>query len=71
MPDNVVKLHDNEIVLNGKDYVIAWPDGRMVDTNYLSKHFKKLDKKFNLKDVHFHCLLRRIDGFTTRKKAIN
>lgn len=28
LPDNVVKLHDNEIVLNGKDYVIAWPDGR-------------------------------------------
>jgi integrase len=115
LPDNVVKLHDKEIVLNDKDFVIAWSDGRMADPNYLSKHFKKLVKKFNLKDVHFHCLrhsyatmllangeqlkivqenlghadikttdiythvieklkkksARRIDGFTTRKQAIN
>lgn len=37
-------------------FVFTWPDGRMVDPNYLSKHFKKLVRKLELKNVHFHCL---------------
>lgn len=67
LPLDVVKILKNQqakqreykgnvIDLNGEDYVFAWPDGRIVDPNYLSKHFKKLVKRLKLKNVHFHCL---------------
>jgi integrase len=46
----------NVIEITGEDYVFAWPDGRIVHPNYLSKHFKKLVKRYSQKDVHFHCL---------------
>jgi integrase len=46
----------NVIELNSEDYVFSWPDGRMIDPNYLSKHFKKLVEKVGSKDVHFHSL---------------
>jgi integrase len=62
LPDNVIKLHDNETGLNGEDYILSWPGGRMVDPNFLSKHFKKLVNKYNLKDVHFHCLRHYVES---------
>ncbi|MGE5417080.1 MAG: tyrosine-type recombinase/integrase [Acidobacteriota bacterium] len=42
-------------------FVFAWPDGRMVDPQYLSKHFKSLLQKLEkenpeYKDITFHSL---------------
>lgn len=38
-------------------YVFTWPDGRMVDPNYLSKLFKKLIRRHGFDDaLHFHNL---------------
>jgi len=46
----------NVIDLTGEEFVFAWPDGRMVDPRFLTKHFKKLIRRFKLKNVHLHCL---------------
>ncbi len=47
---NVVELH--------KDYfVFCWPDDRMVNPAFLTKHFKLLITKIKFhKDIHFHSL---------------
>lgn len=37
------------------NYVFAWPDGRMVDPQYLSKHFHKLALK-HVGDFNFHSM---------------
>jgi integrase len=62
LPDNVIKLHDNGNELNDEEFVFSWPDGRMIDPNFLSKHFKKLVKKLGFKDVHFHCLRHYVES---------
>jgi integrase len=50
------KIRGNIVELR-KDYnVFCWPDGRTVDPNYLTKHFKDLINKYHFKNVHFHCL---------------
>ena len=46
----------NIIDLNGEEFVFTWPDGRMVDPHFLTVHFKKLIRRYQLKDIHFHCL---------------
>jgi integrase len=40
--------------ING--YVFTWSDGRPVRPDYLSKHFKKLIRKFDREDMTFHRL---------------
>lgn len=37
-------------------FVFTWPDGRNVDSSYLSKRFKKIVEKMGRKDVTFHGL---------------
>lgn len=43
---------------NYKDpgFLFTWQDGRPVDPDYLSKHFRKLIKKANIEGIHFHSL---------------
>lgn len=37
-------------------FVFTWPDGRMVEPGYLSKHFLKLIRKSGIPNIHFHSL---------------
>lgn len=47
---NVVELHNDY-------FVFCWPDGRMVNPAFLTKHFKLLVTKIKFhKDIHFHSL---------------
>ncbi len=38
------------------DYIFKWPNGKLYDPDYISKHFKKLLKKNDLKRIRFHDL---------------
>lgn len=46
---------DQEEAINNS-FVFIWPDGRMVDPNFLSKHFLKLAREKGISEVHFHSL---------------
>ena len=38
------------------DYIFKWPNGKTYDPDYISKRFKKLLKKNDLKRIRFHDL---------------
>ncbi|MBR3802691.1 MAG: site-specific integrase, partial [Clostridia bacterium] len=38
------------------DYIFKWPNGKTYDPDYISKHFKKLLEKNDLKRIRFHDL---------------
>jgi integrase len=50
------EIRGNVVELHKEYFVFCWPDGAMVKPEYLNQHFKDLIKKYNFKDIHFHCL---------------
>ena len=55
------KREGEERALCGKDYiendyVFKWPNGKPYEPDYISKKFKKILKKANLKKIRFHDL---------------
>ena len=38
------------------DYVFTWPDGHLIDIDYVTRKFAQLLKKYHLKKVRFHDL---------------
>jgi len=38
------------------DYVFTWPDGHLIDIDYVSRKFAQLLHKYNLKKIRFHDL---------------
>jgi integrase len=50
------EIRGNVVELHKEYFAFCWPDDRMVKPEYLNQHFKDLIKKYNFKDIHFHCL---------------
>jgi integrase len=45
-----ISLKENE------EFIFCWPDGRLADPSYLSKHFLQIARENDFKDVTFHSM---------------